>query len=71
MPKSYSYAFFLYSIVLLCAFNGNAQKHITNTSSHINWSVNPFDRKVFIENKGQLDNDVQADGRILYENHAR
>jgi gliding motility-associated-like protein len=68
MRKSYFFAFPVLVFFFLVSYKGIAQKQrLANPSTHTNWSVNPFDRKVFIENKGQFDNDVQTDGRILYE----
>ena len=35
--------------------------------AHVKWSLNPFDDKVFIENKGQFDNDVKGGEKVLYQ----
>ncbi|HSY76198.1 MAG TPA: hypothetical protein VK890_05040, partial [Bacteroidia bacterium] len=33
----------------------------------VRWTTNPFDDKVFIENKGQFDNDVKSGEKVLYQ----
>src|SRR5580698_7075251 len=51
----------------------NAQVTVSNSSGgnsragyKTNWTVNPFDYKIFVENKGQFSADIQNGDKILY-----
>src|ERR1700722_5211765 len=47
--------------------SGNKAPESSEIKYHTNWSHDPFDHQVFIENKGQFDADVTTSGKILYQ----
>ncbi|HTA83661.1 MAG TPA: gliding motility-associated C-terminal domain-containing protein [Bacteroidia bacterium] len=54
--------------IWLC--NANAQKHtggVLNNGVKTKWTGEPFDTKVFIENRGQFDGDIPHNEKILYQ----
>ena len=57
---SASFAFF--SFLITSAQQGSYQ----GSTGNINWSLDPFEHALFVENKGQFDT-VTADGKILFE----
>jgi gliding motility-associated-like protein len=60
-------------IVLLASLSisvhGRTQQHSKgyNTNATNKWTTNAFDNKLFVENKGQFDNDIQGNNKVLYE----
>ena len=60
--------FFLFTIIELCnvkpTFSQIPQSVKQKTSSK--WSVNPFEQKVFVENKGQFNENTEVNNEILF-----
>jgi gliding motility-associated-like protein len=54
----------LHSEAQVTASGGNTTNG--NAGYKINWTVNPFDREVFVENKGQFTADINNGDKILY-----
>ncbi|MGP8216946.1 MAG: T9SS type A sorting domain-containing protein [Bacteroidia bacterium] len=53
-------------VAIFCLFAGHLYAQAKNSTKTAKWQAIPFDHKLFIENKGQFDNDVQTPSKILY-----
>ncbi len=67
------FTFYSFLFCVLFSLNLKAQNGTNGTSgsqdqngSKINWSIDPFEHALFVENKGQFDT-VDAGGKILFE----
>src|SRR4051812_39615202 len=62
MKKKLHFLFY----VLIC-LSGLAQRPTNASSYQTNWTVNPFDHKLFVENLGQFDKDLrEGQGRVHF-----
>ncbi len=69
MKKGYFFVNLFTAVLLFVSICSNAQKQAStysNEPNHLNWKVNPFDHKLFIENRGQFDTSVKGSDKVLY-----
>ncbi len=56
--------FQLFFIAWLC---GSIPYSSAQINYKVNWTKDPFDRKLFVENLGQFDNDINTNERVFYQ----
>lgn len=54
------------AFLITCFLSVSAQDGATKNEYKVKWNVNPFDHKVFIENKGQFDTSVDGKDKVLF-----
>ncbi len=59
--------FFALLTPALYAQSGSSNGQIQQ-GTKVNWTIDPFEHALFVENKGQFDT-VNADGKVLFESH--
>jgi|GEM_PF-980490 len=57
---------FLFASIIMLTYQGQVKGQTNTTATTTNWSTNPFNHKLFIENKGQFDAYARKDDKILY-----
>ena len=64
--KLFNRGIVLLTLILLTSIGLSAQQSSDNQYKH-NWTAQPFDYKLFIENKGQCDKDIPGTNKILFQ----